>query len=67
MDAINQNKPKDNSKIEQLLKEYEYYKFPNKTDIPFPPTLNSKIIFVLTLPNINIIIQITGSRTSYTL
>ena len=46
VDAINQNKPKDNSKIEQLLKEYEFYKFPNKSDIPFPSSLNGKIVFV---------------------
>ena len=46
VDAINQNKPKDNSKIEQLLKEYENYKFPNKTDVPFPFSLNSKIVFI---------------------
>merc|ERR1712062_150230 len=39
-DAINQNKPRDISKIEQLLAEYENYKFPNKTDVPFPFSLN---------------------------
>ena len=47
VDAINQNKPKDNSKIKQLLNEYENYKFPNKTDVPFPFSLNGKIVFVL--------------------
>ena len=46
VDAINQNKPKDNSKIEQLLIEYENYKFPNKSDVPFPFSLNGKIVFV---------------------
>ena len=43
MDAINQNKQKDNSKIEQLLVEYENYKFPNKNDVPFPFSLNGMI------------------------
>ena len=35
VDAINQNKPKDNSKIQELLMEYENYKFPNKSYVPF--------------------------------
>ena len=43
VDAINQNKQKDNSKIEQLLVEYENYKFPNKNDVPFPFSLNGMI------------------------
>ena len=43
VDAINQNRPKDNSKIEQLLVEYENYKFPNKNDVPFPFSLNGMI------------------------
>ena len=51
VDAINQNKPKDNSKIKQLLNEYENYKFPNKTDVPFPFSLNGKIVFILTIIN----------------
>ena len=42
MDAINQNKPKDNSKIQELLMEYENHKFPNNTDVPFPFSLNGK-------------------------
>ena len=67
VDAINQNKPKDNSKIEQLLKEYENYKFPNKTYVPFPFSLNGKIIFIQLHSHQNIIFQITGSRTSCTL
>ena len=46
VDAINQNKPKDNSKIEQLLTEYENYKYPNKTDVPFPFSLRGNIVFV---------------------
>ena len=45
VDAINQNRPKDNSKIEQLLADYENYKFPNKTDVPFPYKLSGKIAF----------------------
>ena len=67
MDAINQNKPKDNSKIEQLLNEYENYKYPNKTDVPFPFSLNGNIVFgqpFNSKNNNNIIFQITGSRTS---
>ena len=35
MDAINQNKPTDFSNIQQLLAEYENYKFPNNSDIYF--------------------------------
>ena len=42
VDAINQNKPKDNSKIQELLMEYENHKFPNNTDVPFPFSLNGK-------------------------
>ena len=40
VDAINQNKPRDNSKIGNLLSEYENYKFPNQSDVPFPYNLN---------------------------
>ena len=68
VDAINQNKPKDNSKIKQLLNEYENYKFPNKTDVPFPFSLNGENLksFISLFNNKNSF-QITGSRTSCTL
>ena len=42
MDAYKQNKQKDYSKIQNLLKDYENYKFPNNTDVPFPSSLESK-------------------------
>ena len=44
VDAFDQNKAKDNSKIENLLADYENYKFPNKSAVPFPYSLNGKII-----------------------
>ena len=71
MDAINQNKPKDISKIKQLLNEYENYKYPNKTDVTFPFSLNGKNLKISFLKpslfNNNNLFQITGSRTSCTL
>ena len=42
VDAYKQNKQKDYSKIQNLLKDYENYKFPNNTDVPFPSSLESK-------------------------
>ena len=42
VDAYKQNKQKDYSKIQNLLKDYENYKFPNNTDVPFPSSLKSK-------------------------
>ena len=35
VDAINQNKQKDFSNIQELLMEYENYKFRNKSYVPF--------------------------------
>ena len=68
VDAINQNKPRDTSKIEQLLAEYENYKFPNKTDVHFPFSLNGKrFLNLLTTIIMPMILQITVLRTSYTL
>ena len=46
VDAIDENKPKDNSKIKQILAQYENYKFPNKSEVPFPFSLNGKILNV---------------------
>ena len=43
LDAFNQNKPKDDSKIENLLEEYENYKFPNKSSVRFPYSINGKL------------------------
>ena len=45
VDAINQYKPMDKSQIEKLLIEYESYKFPNETDVPFPLSLKGKFVF----------------------
>ena len=42
VDAINQNKQNDLSNIQELLRDYESYEFPNKSDIPFPTYLNCK-------------------------
>ena len=41
MDAINQDKAKDHSKITQLLIEYENYKL-NNADVPILDSLKSK-------------------------
>ena len=43
VDALDQNKAKDNSKIENLLADYENYKFPNKSTVPFPYSLHGKM------------------------
>ena len=40
VDANNQNKLKDNTKLDKLLTEYEDYKFPNKSSVPIPYFLN---------------------------
>ena len=43
LDAFNQNKPKDNSTMKILLEEYENYKFPNKSSVRFPYSINGKL------------------------
>ena len=43
LDAFNQNKPKDNSTMKILLEEYENYKFPNKSSVLFPYSINGKL------------------------